>query len=409
MKNQLWALILFGSAIAAQPLRAADAAFRTDINPALLYYQGFSLRPDLSPQDHDYLFTNQWRNQVLDDKFGKLMSSFDNPFKLFRRAAGAAVPCDWGLDLTDGPNALLPGLAKAKWAAQSARLRALWHLQNGKPNDARDDLLAAFTLGRNVATDRVLISALVQCAIENLVAASIAENLYQLPPEILRSLAEGIEAAPPRGLVADCVPTENVSFSQYYIREIQKEPRTLEDVRELLTKAFTGEGETSGAGTADKVLRAGGNSVDGVLRLFQELPPLYQQVEGILRLPPAHYANAMAEFLKTVTEHPNPLVKEFFGVFDNCRKKELGTEITLAMVRAGIEYRLKGPEGLRAVRDPATGEPFQFERFVFEGADRGFRLRSSFRARDFDEILIFVEKPGPVFQVMGKRAGEKIN
>src|SRR5262245_48559631 len=120
--KKIWALILAGGALAVQALLGGEM-FRTDINPALLYYQGFSLRPELSQQDHDYLFTNEWRGRVLDERFDKLISGFDNSFKLFWRAGKAQPPCDWGLDLTDGPEALLPGLAKAKLAAQTARLR----------------------------------------------------------------------------------------------------------------------------------------------------------------------------------------------------------------------------------------------------------------------------------------------
>src|SRR2546426_12425864 len=111
--KRLLALVFVGGAAVVQCLMG-DEPFRTDINPALLYYQGFSLRPDLAQSDHDYLFTNEWRGQVLDDRFGKLISSFDNSFKLFNRGRFAQVPCDWGLDLSDGPEALLPGLAKAK-------------------------------------------------------------------------------------------------------------------------------------------------------------------------------------------------------------------------------------------------------------------------------------------------------
>jgi hypothetical protein len=102
------------------------------------------------------------------------------------------------------------------------------------------------------------------------------------------------------------------------------------------------------------------------------------------------------------------LVKELFTVFDNCRKKEFATQSTIAMLRAGIEYKLRGAEGLQSVLDPCTGTPFDFERFIFEGVDRGFKLKSKYRGRDFDEVLIFVEKPGPLFQTTGKRAGEKV-
>src|SRR5689334_4579115 len=132
--KRLWGLLILGGTVVL-PCIGADP-FRTDINPALLYFQGFSLRPELSQQDHDYLFTNEWRGRVLDERFDSLMTSYKICFKLFHRARFAEVPCDWGLDLTDGPEALLPGLAKAKNTAQAARLRAKWHLQNGRPDAA---------------------------------------------------------------------------------------------------------------------------------------------------------------------------------------------------------------------------------------------------------------------------------
>ncbi len=421
--KRLWILLLLGGAMTL-PWEAIGSEFRTDINPALLYHQGFSLRPDLEQADHDFLFTNEWRNRILDERFAGLIWKYDNSFKLFRRARYTQVPCDWGLDLSDGPEAFLPGLAKAKSAAQTARLRTMWHLQNGKPDEAREDLLAAFVLGRQVSRDKVLISALVQFAIENIVASIVAENAYQLPAETLRQLADGFATAPPQGVVADCVAVENVSFSQYFVRRIeefraQDEKRALARTREVLGNAFN-SGEppavrgvrfegSEGAAKADKIIAAAGGTVDGLLALFRELPPLYEQVERILRLPPEQYEQPMREFQAMVEKHRNPLVKEFMTVLYKCRTKEFATQITMAMVRAGIEYKLRGEEGFRSVLDPCTGEPFGIERFIFEGVDRGFKLTSKYRGRDFDEVLIFVEKAGPLFRTTGMRAGAKVN
>jgi hypothetical protein len=418
--KRLWIYLLLGGTLAAQ---CVAAEFRTDINPALLYHQGFSLRPDLPQQDHDYLFTNEWRARNLDERFAGLIWKYDNSFKLFRRARFAQVPCDWGLDLSDGPEALLPGLAKAKNAAQAARLRAMWHLQNGKPDEARDDLLAAFAMGRYVSHDGVLISALVQFAIENIVSSIIAENAWQFPKETLRELADGFEAAPRQGLVADCIAAENLSFYQYYVRKAEQfraedESRALARIREVMGNSFN-SGEppqvrgvrfegSEGAAKADKIIAAGGGTLDGLLALFRDLPPLYEHAERILRLPAAEYDKPMSEFQTIVKQHNNPLVKEFLSVLDNCRKKEFAAQITVAMVRAGIEYKLRGDEGLRSVLDPCTGKPFLFERFTFEGVDRGFKLKSRYRGRDFDEVLIFVEKPGSLFRVIGMHAGEKV-
>ena len=420
--KRLWIFLWLGGAMTLH-WEAIASGFRTDINPALLYHQGFSLRPDLEQADHDFLFTNEWRERILDERFGTLIGRYDNSFKLFRRARYAQVPCDWGLDLSDGPEALLPGLAKAKNAAQTARLRTMWHLKNGKPEEAREDLLAAFALGRQVSRDKVLISALVQFAIENMIASIVAENAYQLPAEILRELANGFETAPRQGLVADCIANENVSFPQYFMRRIeefraQDESRALARIREVMGNAFNSaeppavrgvrfEG-SEGAAKADRIIAAGGGTIDGLLALFRDLPPLYEQVERILRLPASEYDKPMSEFQGMVGKHPNPLVKEFLSLFDNCRKKEFATQITMAMARAGIEYKLRGEEGLQSVLDPCTGEPFGVERFMFEGVDRGFKLKSKYRRRDFDEVLIFVEKPGSLFRTSGMRAGEKV-
>jgi hypothetical protein len=78
------------------------------------------------------------------------------------------------------------------------------------------------------------------------------------------------------------------------------------------------------------------------------------------------------------------------------------------MVRAALEYKLRGEPGLQRVTDPFGQGPFAFRRFVFDGVDRGFELKSAYAARGFQEVLIFVEKDGPPFQVNGKNAGKAL-
>src|SRR5436190_20207312 len=130
---------------------------RTDLNPAMLYYQSFTLTPDLSPADRDYLYENDRRGQTLPARFGELVSRYENEFKLVRQAAQATVPCDWGIDMSAGPGTMLPHLARCRGVARAAQLRAMWDLQNGRQAEARDDLLAAFVLGRNSGHDSLLI------------------------------------------------------------------------------------------------------------------------------------------------------------------------------------------------------------------------------------------------------------
>src|SRR2546430_11188801 len=216
----LSALIVSGATtgVSGEPLR-------TDINPAMQYYQAFLVAPDLSQADRDYLFAKEWRWQKLPERFGELVGRYDNQLKLVRQAAQQTVPCDWGIDMSPGPATLLPHLAKVKGITQATRLRVLWLLQNGRQADARDDLLAAFTLGRNSSRDGTLISALVQIAVENIVYATVAENFYRFSPETLNQLVDGFAAAPARRAMAACVPAEKAFFLDWLagrILELQK-------------------------------------------------------------------------------------------------------------------------------------------------------------------------------------------
>ena len=116
----------------------------------------------------------------------------------------------------------------------------------------------------------------------------------------------------------------------------------------------------------------------------------------------------MKQFNAQIQKSPNPLVPELFNSWEKCQTKVYTVLTQLAMVRAGLEYKLHGESGLKSVGDPCAQGPFAFERFVFGGVDRGFKLRASYDGRGFQEALIFVEKDGPLFQVNGKTLGQPV-
>jgi hypothetical protein len=318
----------------------------------------------------------------LDERFGELVSRYDVEFRYLREAAHAEVPCDWGIDLTEGPDALLPALARAKAAAQVTRLRAQWHLQNGRPAAAGEELLATLTLARNVSRDGILVSAMVQMAMENLIDSVVAENFFQWPPETLQQIADGFKAAPALGTVAQCIPAERLSFHDWLLRKVQdvqreeagNGPRTLERSSELLARVG-GEDDRE---FAARTLKVAGGTTDGLLRLIRELAPIYDRVTVLMNLPHGPFEEQMAQFMTDVDKHPNPLVPKLFTVFAKCRTKEFAAVVKEAMVRAGVEYKLRGEAGLKSVADPCGRGAFAMRRFIFGGEDRGFELRSTY-------------------------------
>ncbi len=395
---------------------AGGLGLRTDINPALLYWQAAAALPNRADQDH--LFTNEWRGRTLDARFEAQIATYDNAFKLLRQAARQTVPCDWGYDLTEGPTLLLPGLAKSKLLAQSARLRVRWHAEHGRADDARDDLLAAFVLARQVSRDGILISALVQIAIENILASGIAENWFRLPPDTLQQILDGIAAAPPRGTIMDCVAAERVSFKEWHTRRIQEfrasagsEAAAMEKTRELLHAVLNGGGEAPdpASPTPEAIIESAGGTTAGLLRQLGELDALYDEASALMSVPYDRFVPGIKAFNDKVAKHPNLFVHLFFPVFEKCRLKEFAVQTKLAMLRAAFGYLRSGQAGLDRVPDPVFNEPFRFGRFAFDGVDRGFQLISRFRyADDWNASLIFVEKDGPAFHLDGKNAGKPV-
>jgi hypothetical protein len=388
--------------------------FRTDINPALLYYQAFLVTPDLEPADRDYLLvTNNWRFQRPTPRFGELVARYDAQFRLVRQAAHATVPCDWGIDRSAGPATLLPQLARAKAVAQAARLRAMWALEQGRPADACEDLEASLVMGRSLSRDGTVISVLVQIGIEAIVCNTIAEDFGQFPPEALQQLVAGLDSSPTRGTTAAAVLSEKVAFHDWALRrilELQRQhpgsdAQVMEGIRHFLGLAEPPPEERD---LWERLRQAAGGTSEGMVALLQERARVYERVAAVLTLPYAKYESQVKALTGETEKSANPFVTNAVPSFMRSRAREFRIQVILAMVRAAVEYKLHGEQGLQSMADPCGRGPFAFRRFVFEGEDRGFELRSAFDVGDYPQVLIFVEKEGPPFLFDGPRAGQAL-
>jgi hypothetical protein len=405
-------LVLTGSLSGA---RGED--FRTDINPALMYYRAFLVATEpLSDADRNYLDTKGGKENKLPERFGKIVSGFDNEFLLVRQAAHSKVPCDWGIDISAGLNTLLPYLGRAKVASLVARLRAVWALQHGRQEDARDDLLAGFVLGRNAGSDGTVIGAWVQCAVENFELGTVAQNFGEFSAETLRQLVEGFDAAPARHTMAACIPNEKSGIYDWSLRQLLE-----------LQKAHPGDDAKVMAGFRDcgygalvdfagdtnfwpRLAAASGGTSEGLIKLFRETEPLYPRLAALMEMPESEYEPQFKQLLAESHSSPNPFFSGVLLAWEKIqfRAKEFRAQAELAMVHAAVEYKLHGESGFESVMDPFGKGPFGFERFVFKRVDRGFKLTSAYTGADSPFAMIFVEKQGAAFQVTGPDAGKAI-
>src|SRR5262245_35544332 len=398
-------------------LAAAEAGFRTDINPALRYFQAYQNMPQLSEADSKHLFDNwtggAWPDRI-DDHARELLKQYDNSFKGLHRARFAQAPCDWGYDLSDGPEALLPGLAPAKRLAQAARFRVMVALDGNNFGTALDDLQSALALGRNLSRDHILISALVQIAIENILSSVVMENYHRLSGEDLDEIVKAFASAPARGTIADTISAEDNAFYRYILRKVERMIAESNGNTESFWEKFAAfwnpiatdtESRTGPEPSAAKVRDVAEGKTDGLLKLLNEMPGWYAETARIMSLPYPGYKRQAPAFFSRVAASPNPFIQQFFRVFRNVRAKEFSAMVRMEMLRAAAAFKRGGMEALKAVQDPLMGGPFEYGRVTFEGQDRGFQLKSAEQFRDFDEVMIFLEKPGKHFRLDGKNAG----
>jgi hypothetical protein len=388
---------------------------RTDINPALRYYQAFLLAPDISEADMDYLATNSLWSPMLPARFGEIVRRYDAEFKLVRQAADSTVPCDWGTDMSEGPNTLLPGLARCKAVMVGARYRVAWDLQHQHQDDARDDLLAAFTLARNTSRDGTLISVLVQIAAESIGCNIIAENFGKFSPNTLQQLVQGIDAAPARGTVAASMEFEKVSFHDWLLNkivELQKanptdDAKVIARIHDLLPVVQEGEPGRQNDNFWESLTNAGGNTSQGIVQLLNEANTTHERVASVMSLPYADFDAQANQLAAELQQSRNPFVSQFLpATILRARQREFRVQVWLAMLHTAVAYRLQGDPGLLTVNDPCGQGPFAFQHFVLDGIDRGFQLKSTFQGSGFPESMIFVERPGRPFFVEGPHAGE---
>ena len=159
-----------------------------------------------------------------------------------------------------------------------------------------------------------------------------------------------------------------------------------------------------------EIVKAAGGTSDGFLKLVREMKPMYGRVARIAALPEPEFEDQDKIVLCGCSEaSPNPLFHQLFPALEKARTKEFAILAELAMVRAAVEYKLHGEAGLERVMDPFGNGPFEFHRFVFEGVDRGFELKSAYAGRGFPEMMIFVEQDGPPFYVNGRNAGQAVS
>jgi hypothetical protein len=218
----------FSGVLAAGERPAAAAA--TVPNAAVIYWQAFALLPAplVEPQKAKYEAAVANPAAPVADDLKPIVASFAGSLAELHRAARVAA-CDWTLDYEAGAECCLPHLEKARALSKAALLRARLGFATGKTDEAVADVVAVLKLARDCGSSPVLISLLVDAAIEKSATEVLEVNLARLSPEQLDRLAKAIDALPATPSVADCIRHEGKMFGDWMARVIDAEAAKVAD------------------------------------------------------------------------------------------------------------------------------------------------------------------------------------
>jgi hypothetical protein len=102
---------------------------------------------------------------------------------------------------------LLPGQQGARAAARSLVVRAMWHLGEGRPNEAWQDLLAIHRIGRLLAQGHTVVEQLIGAAFDNIACYGTQTLVHHgnLSVEQLQQIRRELAALPPLSGMAEAI------------------------------------------------------------------------------------------------------------------------------------------------------------------------------------------------------------
>ena len=346
-------------------------------NAALQYWKAFASLPDFSSEQTDAV-REALKEGVIDGSLEKIIESSGPAFREMRK--GAQINnCEWGISFEEGPDASLPHLGKARQLARLACLRAEMSFQDERSADAIDDIVMAFTLGRHVGRDAILISLLVDYSIERMALETVASHLQSLDADELSILADKLGKSPERPTVAQAVAAEKELLGGWVIRILQKP-----DGKEQLFALFSDVPDVQK--NMDKYSRE--ELLDGA----KELQGFYDKLIEAVALSPDE-AKRAEERLKANPGFGEPgkeFAQSLVPAIGSTRRVEAAHETRLAMLRAAIAVARDGQEVLKkdAYRDPFGTGPFAYKK-----TNGGFRLQGALEDRHGQPIALEVGRP----------------
>lgn len=370
---------------------------RKDINPALLYWQAFSLYPELSKPENTALFKD-WTRETPDTNDMRLAQRFDGAFKFIARARDMQAPCDWGIDPADGPAAIVPNIAKIRTAVNAGLLRARVALDGGNENAAREELIAISVLARNGGTNGALVQLMVHIAAESRILDFIASHFDRFSAQSLLDLRAGLTGRGPSSVsVSQAMVNEKLFFYDWFVEKVEgfrassngDDPKFFEKFRELTADVLT---TTQNRQTlANQLIQAAGGTSAGLVSYIKVLEPFYQRSIGVAGAPWGESVSRAEALQHDVNTSTNLLVNLFMPNIGRASLKEWQVWFRTAMLVPAWTLKAHGEERFQeACRTGVVGVPLETRRLTLEDGRQAIEVRAKLAQPDLNAVSVFV-------------------
>jgi len=344
------------------------------INPALTYWQAAALMPDLKGEKAELLNDAIFGKKPLDDaKVRELLTESEDSLRLFAKAAASSAPCDWGLDLKEGPELGLPHISKIRELSRLAVLKADALFAEDKASEGIDWLLLTHRAARHAGASDLLIAVLVQDSIEGAIIYSAGLHCLGWNDAVRKMYADGLKTLPPPHSLGDAVRNETI-FIDWIERLLQStEPDARRKLHEMLVSANPRGNEPGPEREAEiKLLEeqfTSGNSP----KLIAELRNLNLRTQAAMGMPWKESRLAL-EGIDKETQEGNNVLKMSYPSFESVNFKRFQIATLRTMLDAALQYGPKLDEATAAgFKDAFDGEPLVLRK----GEDGSMTLKAA--------------------------------
>jgi len=214
-------------------LRAEDFKY-PPINPALLYWQAVAQLPQLTEDQANELRAMATGKDPFDAARAAKLPLDDGSMRSLRRAATSTAPCDWGLTIEDGPAMVMPHVSKMHQVASLAIVKAESLFAQGKVPEGIDWLVTAHRMARHAGVGDILISHLVQNAIEANAIRAAARHCLGWDAETRHAYAATLRKLPPLHTAQDALHGER-AFIDWAERQFNAGGKSNAKIQAMIT------------------------------------------------------------------------------------------------------------------------------------------------------------------------------